>query len=157
MSYAGTYGPDETCRHDTYWRSCADCSEVGPRATEKQVRKARERRLAAVAQAKQERERKAAERHTSMVVRDGFGRIISEEPVEHDLGLTDAQRRVLQTLADGQWHKGSRDGRNGSVLGTPASALVRMGRIERRGESRTSSPRNLGYEYRIAGVEGQPS
>lgn len=80
MSYAGTYGPDETCRHDTYWRSCADCSEVGPRATPKQVKKARERRLARVAAEQAERERKAAERHTSTVVRDGFGKIVSEVP-----------------------------------------------------------------------------
>lgn len=82
MSYAGTYGPDETCRHDTYWRSCADCSEVGPKATPEQVRKAREKRLAAVEAAKQERQRKANERHTSTVVRDGFGRIVSEEPTD---------------------------------------------------------------------------
>ena len=78
MSYAGTYGADETCRHDTYWRSCRECSEVGPRATAAQVREARERRLALAAKADAEAERKKAERHTSTVVRDGFGRIISE-------------------------------------------------------------------------------
>lgn len=26
MSYAGTYGADETCKHDLYYRSCAFCS-----------------------------------------------------------------------------------------------------------------------------------
>lgn len=26
MSYAGTYGPDETCEHDSYWRSCWKCN-----------------------------------------------------------------------------------------------------------------------------------
>lgn len=26
MSYAGTYGPDETCEHDSYWRSCWRCN-----------------------------------------------------------------------------------------------------------------------------------
>lgn len=26
MSYEGTYGPDETCVHDRYYRSCAICS-----------------------------------------------------------------------------------------------------------------------------------
>ncbi len=36
MSYAGTYGADETCRHDTYWRSCQFCNQIGPRATEEQ-------------------------------------------------------------------------------------------------------------------------
>lgn len=80
MSYAGTYGPDETCRHDHYWRSCADCSEVGPNATAEQVREARERRLERVAAEKAAREAKAAERHTSTVVRDGHGRIVSEVP-----------------------------------------------------------------------------
>lgn len=80
MSYAGTYGPDETCRHDRYWRSCADCSEVGPRATAEQSRKARERRLAAAAEADAEAERISAERHEWIVVRDGFGRIVSETP-----------------------------------------------------------------------------
>jgi len=81
MSYAGTYGADETCRHDTYWRSCADCSEVGPRATTAQVKKAREKRMAAAVKAEADRERRAAERNTSTVVRDGFGRIVSEEPL----------------------------------------------------------------------------
>lgn len=37
MSYAGTYGADETCKHDVYWRSCSSCSLVGPRATEEQI------------------------------------------------------------------------------------------------------------------------
>lgn len=59
MSYAGTYGADETCRHDRYWRSCADCSEVGPKATAQQVMAARQRRLAAYKQAEEERRRKA--------------------------------------------------------------------------------------------------
>jgi hypothetical protein len=80
MSYAGTYGADETCRHDHYWRSCPDCSEVGPRATDAQVRAARKRGLEVAAKAEAERQRKAAERHTSTVVRDGFGRIVSETP-----------------------------------------------------------------------------
>ena len=82
MSYAGTYGPDETCRHDQYWRSCRECSEVGPRATAKQVREAREKRLASLAVDARETERKRAERHTSTVVRDGFGRIVSEVPCD---------------------------------------------------------------------------
>lgn len=29
MSYAGTYGADETCKHGTYVRSCAVCSRSG--------------------------------------------------------------------------------------------------------------------------------
>ena len=80
MSYEGTYGDDETCRHDHYWRSCAECSEVGPKATQEQVDKARAKRLATAAKAEEERQRKAAERHTSTVVRDGHGRIVSETP-----------------------------------------------------------------------------
>ncbi|HSX14921.1 MAG TPA: hypothetical protein VLE72_03395 [Candidatus Saccharimonadales bacterium] len=37
MSYAGVYGPDETCRHGSYWRSCSACSDIGPRATDQQI------------------------------------------------------------------------------------------------------------------------
>ena len=44
MSYAGTYGDDETCIHDRYWRSCPDCSEIGPRATPDQIDKRRQER-----------------------------------------------------------------------------------------------------------------
>lgn len=44
MSYAGLFGADETCRHDTYWRSCSVCSEIGPKATDAQIKRNRERR-----------------------------------------------------------------------------------------------------------------
>lgn len=82
MSYAGTYGDDETCMHNTYWRSCKDCSLVGPKATQEQIDAAKDARIKEVETLLAERERKAAERHTSTVVRDGFGKIISEE--KHD-------------------------------------------------------------------------
>ncbi len=78
MSYAGTYGPDETCQHDTYWRSCAGCSLVGPKATEEEITKAITQRHKRSLVAERERIKKVAERHKSVVVRDGFGRIISE-------------------------------------------------------------------------------
>lgn len=81
MSYAGTYGPDETCRHDTYWRSCAECSLVGPRATAEQSRAAREAWDARIAEEQAERERKRSERHTHIVVTDGYGKVISREEV----------------------------------------------------------------------------
>jgi ribosome-binding protein aMBF1 (putative translation factor) len=79
MSYAGTYGPDETCRHDTYWRSCSDCSLVGPKATEEEITAARFNQKAWNLANEKARARKQAERHTSTVVRDGFGRIINEK------------------------------------------------------------------------------
>lgn len=41
--------------------------------------------------------------------------------------LTATQRRTLDVLADGEWHKGSR---HGAVLGGPATALVRLGLAE---------------------------
>lgn len=41
MSYAGTYGADETCPHDSYWRSCRYCSGIGPRPTPVQITQAR--------------------------------------------------------------------------------------------------------------------
>jgi predicted small metal-binding protein len=37
LSYAGTYGADETCPHDTYWKSCAYCSTLGPKPTRQQI------------------------------------------------------------------------------------------------------------------------
>lgn len=45
MSYAGTYGEDETCNHGRYWRSCAFCSGIGPRATREQIDEHHRRRL----------------------------------------------------------------------------------------------------------------
>jgi hypothetical protein len=57
MSYAGTYGADETCRHDSYWRSCALCSLVGPDATPEQIRRA-QKRQAEKAEEVKERTRK---------------------------------------------------------------------------------------------------
>ncbi len=78
MSYAGTYGSDETCKHYSYWRYCMYCSLIGPNATDEQI-------VAVVAQRQEralidenERIKKVAERYKSVVVRDGFGRIISE-------------------------------------------------------------------------------
>ncbi len=44
MSYAGTYGDEDVCIHDRYWRSCPDCSEIGPRATPDQIQKGRQER-----------------------------------------------------------------------------------------------------------------
>jgi hypothetical protein len=42
MSYAGTYGPSETCPHDCYWKSCEYCSGIGPCPTPVQIAQARE-------------------------------------------------------------------------------------------------------------------
>lgn len=63
--------------------------------------------------------------------------------------LSEAQRRTLLVLADGEWHPGSRTGAGGGVIGTPAVALCRMGLAERRGASRGPDPRAPGYSYRI--------
>jgi hypothetical protein len=41
MSYEGTYGPNETCPHDRYWRSCEYCSTLGARPTPEQIAQAR--------------------------------------------------------------------------------------------------------------------
>ncbi len=78
MSYEGTYGPDETCQHDSYWRSCADCSLVGPNATDEQVKAVVAQREERALIAEKERIKKVDERHKSIVIRDGFGRIVSE-------------------------------------------------------------------------------
>lgn len=42
MSYDGEYGAAETCQHDMYWRSCAICHRVGPRATKAQLQVVRD-------------------------------------------------------------------------------------------------------------------
>lgn len=42
MSYAGTYGADETCPHGTYWRSCDYCNTLGPRPAADQIAALRE-------------------------------------------------------------------------------------------------------------------
>ncbi len=78
MSYAGTYGADETCRHNLYWMSCGDCSLVGPKATEEEVSIAIAKREAKIKEVEDKCVKKKAERYTSTVVRDGFGNIISE-------------------------------------------------------------------------------
>ncbi len=78
MSYAGTYGPDETCKHDSYWRSCMFCSIVGPNATDEQIVEVIAQREERALIAESERIRKVTERHKSVVIRDGFGRIVSE-------------------------------------------------------------------------------
>jgi hypothetical protein len=82
VSYAGTYGADETCRHDTYWRSCGEgCSLVGPRATETQIAEATARRKQEIADRQAEREAKQAERHVYRVVKDGLGHVIVSEEI----------------------------------------------------------------------------
>lgn len=43
MSYDGTYGAEETCRHDHYWRSCGVCSHIGPKATDEQIKQSQRR------------------------------------------------------------------------------------------------------------------
>lgn len=60
--------------------------------------------------------------------------------------VTEAQWRLLCHVSDGAWHPGSR---TGPVLGSVAHALWRQGLLEREGSSRTASPRNPGYRYRI--------
>lgn len=63
--------------------------------------------------------------------------------------VTDAQRRTLRVLSDGEWHESTRTGTRGTVLGTVAAALWRQGLVERFGSSRTAKPSNPGYRYRI--------
>lgn len=83
MSYAGTYGADETCSHGSYWRSCmAGCSLVGPRATAEQIRAARDRQRAEQRKAEAERKRKADERWRVVQIVDGFGRVIEQTDCE---------------------------------------------------------------------------
>lgn len=75
MSYAGTYGFDETCSHGDYWRSCgAGCSLVGPRATSQQIAEALARQRERQEREQAEREAKRAERHSYVVTTDGFGK-----------------------------------------------------------------------------------
>lgn len=63
--------------------------------------------------------------------------------------LSGAQRRALGALIDGEWHRGCVEWAHGRVLNGPGAALVSLGLAERRGESRTASPSNPGYQYRI--------
>lgn len=63
--------------------------------------------------------------------------------------LTRAEQVALRTLRDGEWHKGARTAGDTTVLGVPASNLVRLGLVERRGESRGPNPNASGFEYRI--------
>lgn len=66
--------------------------------------------------------------------------------------VTSTQLRVLRKLADGEWHAGTRDSRGDTVLATVATvatALWRMGLVERDGASRTARPSNPGYRYCI--------
>jgi hypothetical protein len=112
MSYAGTYGADETCRHDCYYRSCAFCWPIGPQATDEQIaarfeREARERQERAEAERQRQRayialssdERKVAEALWARMT-PGLNKVDLQAAVEHRPGIdsntVSAARRVCQ-------------------------------------------------------------
>lgn len=63
--------------------------------------------------------------------------------------ITRAQYVTLRELANGKWRIGKRHVGGDTVLSTVASALWRMGLVEREGASRTARPSNPGFRYRI--------
>lgn len=87
MSYAGTYGPDETCMHDCYYKSCQWCCNIGPRATQEQIDAQINKRINEIKAAQDERDRRNSERHVRIwrEVTDGYGRTIERVELPNTL------------------------------------------------------------------------
>lgn len=105
MSYAGTYGDDETCRHGNYYRSCnVGCGRIGPNATPDQIRALHDKDRDEAEQGRI-RERKACEMYADL---DGAEKAVADDLWAHEApGLVERQpvldKAVRRDIYDGTW------------------------------------------------------